>query len=723
MAIEKEVLQQAQEYRDTLKSLVSETPTLAERKSLIRSERKTLDYHGSKRIIRENREAEWKARKHLSVSSEEVMLSEEAEASQLADNVAEGGLQDSIILGSETDPQERVRKWAYNTLKHYEEMPRGNSNERRRSDKFIEETTRHLLVKPEDIDPVGNIWQAYTKEGAEDSLYQRVVRSAVSEAKEGWKKMTPAHLGEYIKVYSHSSLNKELAAQILRGYFKGPSNATESTDGLYNLAFAALDLVDDPQALHNAVGIGLFMTDIVSRDSSFQLGWYQSRFLTIDNDDLLRRAFNAESILFSMLPLTNWDEDAVRKSNIEYEYSSDKLMDFVGKRVRELEKRYDKERVKQIINVLSDSGSVPQLMLESKEMEKLMSRWPYSLTYDISDPLRRKYQEEVGPLITSLILRRGLISDYKRRGVNEDIVFVDIPINDGFSIGMGLPVSLVPKKNEILRSVLQSGGFSEEEKVSLEDKALNRTGLAFHRVDDIAVGIWYRPLSGIEARRHEISALEEFGFPTPQAPEGQTLDEATELLRDKVERTQTRYLIERGIKKPLHAQELRNLGYTDISFYKDRGQPGARVKVGVAGQTYSVRLDERFNFDFEGKSFSSPQLHTNLKYVALSILEQILCEKNEDNGHEAETEETRQIVSRMGHLRLLPQGKTRTLQAVMNYREYEGLDLVVKNEIRKRELNTARETTYVKPVIREEGEELPPMVMDIPENFEFSEAA
>lgn len=115
-----------------------------------------------------------------------------------------------------------------------------------------------------------------------------------------------------------------------------------------------------------------------------------------------------------------------------------------------------------------------------------------------------------------------------------------------------------------------------------------------------------------------------------------------------------------------------------------------------------------------------------MRYTILSYLKPILCDETVKNAKGEERNLDAEVVSRMGHLMLLPNDRHRSVQAIVNCFRIEGKDLISMDAQRREMLRKAgnsvpqdREYTYRRPVI-EKDENLPPITVHLPQAVKFA---
>lgn len=116
--------------------------------------------------------------------------------------------------------------------------------------------------------------------------------------------------------------------------------------------------------------------------------------------------------------------------------------------------------------------------------------------------------------------------------------------------------------------------------------------------------------------------------------------------------------------------------------------------------------------DLREQIIQSPLIEQGLQYFLYSTLYPLLCERD-GNGHNGpESYDGLEVVSRVGHLRFLPDGQHFTSDAYLNCLAETGDDLFVVTSQRQLDHQTDRVTTYVSPVI-EVADNLAPIEVNI----------
>lgn len=635
--------------------------------------------------------------------------------------------------------QEETVLWANKILEEYNALPQQAGKERKRAKNLIAEAAKELLTNPVKIDSAASVWKGHVlpEKEAESSFYELVKKECSFLTRDRWEEVIPDQLAQMVRTYANNAVVRDFAQDILTGYFKGPSSKRQRIDARYTFAFAVLDLIEDQKAFNEAIRISLFSTPIVPKDSLYAAEIYCLNSLPWDVDNrTLQKHLVAQNITGRLSYLALEDFTRLRAEIRNY---FDDNKNFLASLEREQKKATQKlggakeKQINQAMVVAGFKGA--DKALGGEEILRLSRKWPTSLILDDKEPLNQKFRDLVGSRLDYEFHKKLAMDLAKERHIGE-LTFLSVMSQEGFILDVIMPSSLIGIRNKIIKLALNFR-FPEEDVERLNKQKhlfisnFNReilrmegqTLVPVEKFEGQAIILSQRKASGIERNYHPLQSLSQIGFPTPFLESGGDFALANQQLADKIKKTQLRFLNRRGVRIPLGIK-FKDFGYAYIDFYKDADDP-EKIRVGIfIGDTpYYVKLDRYLNFDFEGKRFDAPFLADSLKFVLLSLLRPILCEEKIKNpqGVEIDTEE-KEVVSRMGHLRWLPQGQRFSEKAVVNCFEFEGKDLFAINMQRIGEYkNTPREdqeTTYVKPVIERE-ENLPPVTIHLPRALSF----
>lgn len=362
----------------------------------------------------------------------------------------------------------------------------------------------------------------------------------------------------------------------------------------------------------------------------------------------------------------------------------------------------------------------------SKDHIKLINEWPFRLLLPSEqNPLRSRLNLELAPMSLRREFVKGAVRSYRDQKVDEQLTFLSIPTANGFALDLALPRDIsTHRRGEMVKIALENTNTLTDEDIThlLDLNGASYISLPF-TYKGIKIPTICRRMSVGEVGKHALSALESIGFPIPDVAED--LGQYNQKLAEDIMKKQVRYLNKRGISVPLQVKELRDLGYSRINFYKDSSdKEKIRAEIMIGNVPYAVTLDRYFNFDLEGKSLGSSVLSESIRFTLLSLLKPIVCEVKVKTPSGEVEDLDREVVSRMGHLRWLTGGQHYSKQAEDNHLEHEGKDLcAVGLERQERNKGTEKEkmeTTYVRPVIDKEAENLPPITLHLPDALKFS---
>lgn len=686
-------------YRNALSDLLRREPNRAARRSLLREERLTPDYQQA-----------W-----------EAMLAGRRLKNRAVQMQGEG-------LFPERPPtaQEEVSRWATETLDEYNRLPITSGKERRKTTDFVINIACNLLANPEKIDTAVSLWKTY----AGQPFYDVVKKASENEARKNWQNLTGEQLAELVKVYAHSELASEFAESILSHYFRGPNNQKQRIDGLYTFVYGIIDLIEDTKALGEGLKIAQFENPILPRESDFYLDFVAARHFALDDDKLLQKAINIDTIPFDLNIFTSIDGVRLIKQTSAFFDTNSRLQKRLERESEKVIRRLGLARAQariEALTVFNRDPNAQRVVVSASARLRKANQWPYSLLMNSNDRLRRKYFEQVAPWVGAEHFRRDLQRRVEDQG-GETLVFISIPTPQGQTVDIGLPGGIAgARRAQIIEKVLEEVSGWQKEQAFVEDRVLPSMVFTNRNYGNVRVFFSLRRAVLAELSRHPFSALDTIGFPIPKLGIDGDIVRVNQEISESIRAQQVRFLNKRGVRIPLVARELKNLGYTHIDFHKDEEDPEKiTVRIFVGEIPYSVKLDRYFNFDFEGKRFDAPVIRETLRCLVLALLRPVLCHERIKGPTGVDVdEEERDLVSRMGHLRLLPSGLHRTNQAKQNCQSFEGKDLIIldaqKREALKRQgrvISDEQQFTYVKPVIEKE-ENLPPIVLHLPGLVQF----
>lgn len=650
-------------------------------------------------------------------------------------------ISDENFLGRPLTEEEKVSLWAYSTVAEYSRLPKGNNRERKIAENLVRQVASELILHPEKMIIAGQIWktqQPKTPDLQRKSFYEEVSETTALFVRNNRAAMHSDQLGGFIRAYSYGQVASDLGGGAVAAYFKGPENPKQAADAFYVFIDATLDLITDQKAFEDAVRIGMFDSPLLPRGSDF---WNQISIAraTINDDQLLRRAYIPDNIIAELCTLTSMGKETLIAKNWDYQMTVTANTKSVK---RGMEKMLDKAvkqfgRTEAINRSLKLAGTNLDLRSRaidatSDEAIEQLHAWPGILLYTGSDPLRAKYMQVVEPQIAAQYLRREVMSSFRQHEeVSPAALTIPLPgdqVREVMDIYVSGLFDLADKSALVRRTSISAESMRE-----VREKALARiSGLSVNPIPlewDTINGHPYcwgiRQMSVAERLRHPITALGEIGFPMPVLPNREDVYSAISRLHQNLLSSKSRYLNRRGYQSPFVDRSFRDLGYQSITFFQDTDNLHAsRVQIDVNGLAYSVKLNRFFNLDLEGKMLDNPVLEQNLSYTLLFLLNDILCEKStvsttgesvKENEQSRETAEQLAIRTRIGHLRWLPLGQCYSEQAIVVQARETGEDLRVIQYQRWAKYPEKREhfTTYVSPVWKVD-ESPEPIIVNVP---------
>lgn len=637
-----------------------------------------------------------------------------------------------ILPNKDLSPQEATILWAHKVFDEYSAFPQNNHRQRQRADRYVKGIVSEALQDPQKMGTAGSIWKSREEEVGREkkTFYSHISEKASEIAQENWEDVTSEQLTSIVRVLAHSELASDIARHALTGYFKGPESTSDKVESLYRFTYGALDLIDDKEALEMAVRIGNFQLDILPRSSAFYRDFAIATW-TMDNDDILKKAAAIDHIMHQLCYLTTVDAKEVKRDIAKFLRTDAEIKEKYRRYLLRVVKKLGVTELDRRTKALEEYYQLPDdIELRNLEGTRDMARtWPFSVIFRADDPLRSKYNYlvkrriEGGKYVDTI---RGIFLESGEKHFS----FIRIIQPDGYSLEIYYPDQLTQeKKSDLIRYVLGRHPLKGELMIKMEEREAIIKELDLPSEPEIrgtlvldgkVLIFTYHKVSGAEANRHPILSLDSIGFPVPSGRDGLGVSQINETYAKDIKDNQIRFLNRRGIRVPLRVEELQKLGYSYVDFYRDDDK--TRVEISVNGLVYQFMLDANYNLDFEGKIFDSPVLADFLRYTVLSLLRPILCDERVKGEKDEEiSQEEKEVVTRMGHLRWLPLGQKYTKQAEENYLKMEGGDLAVKNlerkldAERKSSLHTGHSTTYVKPVMEPE-ENLPPLVLNLNPN-------
>lgn len=534
---------------------------------------------------------------------------------------------------------------------------------------------------------------------------------------------------QLVRVYANSVLTQDFGHDLLANYFKGPNSRRQRIDAYYNLASSALDLVEDDRALNEAIRIGLYDTDILPKKPYLM---EHSSFMELpygEDERTFQKLLIAQRTIGVLTYIATRTVREALQRKTEFEIKDEEINKLKEKRSDEIISRIGRDEVARLKNTMVDFATIVGGRPQSDSDVKLLKDvWPYNILYDEDEPQNKKLQDVAMEKVTSESLKPYRADYLKNKGV-EDVVFFSITSPRGFIIDISMSRHLLVEKKTVVQYALSSALIEQEGGTFIESPLPllgSYTTELDGEVENSPILLSLRRPSGFERNQHPLQSLETIGFPNPRLEDGQETSAANQELADEIRRNQVRFLNRRGVRIPVKNTPLGDFGYSHIDFQKDPDDLSKTVvKIFVGDVPYSVKLDQYYSFDFEGKKFNAPFIQDALRYTILSYLKPILCDATIKNAKGEEKDLETEVISRMGHLMLLPSDRHRSVQAIVNCFRIEGKDLIAldaeRREMRRKAGNRVpedREYTYRRPVI-EKDENLPPITINLPGILKF----
>lgn len=686
---------EAKEYRKVLSEVVKSEPDKAKRRQFLGEEKQSGEYKQARDIVINSRRAASSA------------LGEEFEPIKNGDG--ENPLAEIQPSEETLSEDEKDLLWANRILTEYNDSVK--SGNKHKAKEIVSFAARRLVKKTETIGRLAAVWKVDEESSEEDSAYNQILRRTYKEIKDNWDDLTHEQIAGLIKCYAHEEIGKDFVEQLLKAYFNGPSSRRQKVDAHYNFAFAALDLVNDQKAIDEVVRIGFFDTQIIPRGSEFHRDFILGRG-TINDDQILSKAIIADNAIFNLSFLSTVDISDAQAANRSYVNTDPKIRAGLEKIILKASKMLGPKAARDRTLALMAYNEQDKLVLGDDEetAHVFVSTWPYSLLSKEKDPLCKRESLVISPLIVSKRLKKEFF-DRKLAEKLGEFVQLSIPTPDGFMLDVAFPRSQIASKEDLVRHLLKNEQLAEDEKETVENmfrEPVEKISLRVASFRGSPYIAWYRPLADLE-NLHPINALSEVGIPFSR--EDEDFANLGNALASEIIRTQIRFLNKRGVRVPLEFSEFKELGYKEIVF-RAKGK-NVHVEIGVLGNRFNIDLDENLNLEPGNRTISSGVLKDSLRYLILRTLRPVLCLEDFQDKVKGASLETEEVLSRMGHLRLLPEGFKFTDTAVTNFFLEQSKDLRVVNAERKIKLRTNRFTTYVKEV-KEKEDNLPPVVINLP---------
>lgn len=630
-----------------------------------------------------------------------------------------------------------VAQWADDTLGRYSSLSnrKGKGITNRSVNRLIShapsadgEESEHFIFNAGALEIAVQAWSV--KADADNNTAKAMLHNvgpAVHEfAHDNWREMTHEQLADLFRVATTEGISGDIAVDALKGYFEAPTTTKDAIDLKYTLAEAAVDLIDNPQALFFALMVGLHETDILPRAGTVHINHVAVTDGAVHETELHHRGVQADIVLSTLAELIEVDLDKIIDKNVEALRQSARfnqqlelfreqakralgMSDYAGR----IDAINEEKTPTQISSSLGQEAEIAQM---SKSR-----RWAFDIYEASADPLALRYAREVGSLVGGQRWHRKIKQE---TGIEYEATSIFLP-QEGVVIDLYvLPGTTMAQGEDIYHVALDqlADKITEQQEHQAEVEAMGMTRkIAAQPLEMKYAGaklpVFMRPLSEFERRHlHPLQNLARVGFPLPSEIHGvdsEVTMEAIELLKEDTA-TGSRFAGRRPIRFMLRAPEYRNLGYTHIDLIQDPNTDGLIAYLFHNKTPYEVKIDGDFNLNADNKILNMPGFVESLHYV---ILRQYEGWANDYEVFTSEGKVTGDHSGRVhfGKLVFLPEGENFTQSRADAFRAQRpnsfGGDLAVASEVRRATHPRARgrSSTY-----REEkyDKSKPPLVVD-----------
>lgn len=706
MSYNKNVSQETDGYRQTLSNLLKSETSHHARRTFLEEMKHDSQYQQARSARVAERRVLLDQRKPLSAGPDSATFRSTDVITQLREKQQRASL----------SPQEERTLWGYQIQQEFDALPKeGNAQIRRRQRKFLDDVADQLFVDSERIGIVSGIWSLQKETDEKLSLYALITERLRKKMRGEWSGRGKGLLSKLVTLYVYSPFAKEMIFEAMKGYFQALDSPPKVAQGMYNFADAAFEVVNDPLALEQIVKILSFDTDWVPRGSSVWMDFVEAR-TTIDNDTVLQKAYIADNMALRLAELTSLDPDELRRRNHEHRDSEKVLQLRLDRYGERMAMRLGQKTAQDKFDTLTAADKiVTTVSLEPNQAYEYYTTWPLNLITDPTDPVLQKYTQLVGSKVEAKKYRRDVERAFRDEGFTQTTSFA-LFFPNGIIVEVCTAGNLdAEQRAAILRDInrhhTQEELLEHLERYQRTPAATTVIASFLGRIDGQLYHIAARRLCVIEQNIHPLNTLETIGIPLPPLEPNENLDQVIHNLHEKILKEKSRYLNTRGFRVPFRQSEFTRLGYRSL-VYRKGADNSTRVALQVNGTTFTFHLDRYFNLDLREQIIQSPLIEQGLQYFLYSTLYPLLCERD-GNGHNGpESYDGLEVVSRVGHLRFLPDGQHFTSDAYLNCLAETGDDLFVVTTQRQLDHQTDRVTTYVSPVI-EVADNLAPIEVNI----------
>lgn len=558
------------------------------------------------------------------------------------------------------------------------------------------------------------------------SIAWYVAKSVELELEKNWqKKLTADHLAAYVRL--SAEFDEEIAGTsgyLLQKYFAAPRSFRERIFARRQLAFAALKLIDDPASLLQAILIGTFQTEALTRDQGYLESFYAATRYGINedgeiDDESLTNAWSTNTVFRELCRLTTLVEEDIFSDEFLYT-KTDSFIEFNDQLIKKHVKKYGAEGFRTLTNrrkILDDISKTQTLVLTPEHN----SVWPYTAIFHPNDLLKRELTEKVQPYLFALGRVDQIKAEMKRQDpksqprsltirVSEMPYSIDIVVED--------PKMAIDSLDRIIEIIRNSKIINPEILMKYTPQGFTVSGISQGFIDGKQFVFWFRQHASMEKTIHPIGTLASIGLPEINT-EGKTLNEYSETLAKSVFSRQSVFLGLVGIRGPITEPKLRARGFRAAQFREDPKDNRRTIATLVVGEgenplRYEVALDQNFRIDLQGMELDSLESHKfvlTLQAILLQMIQEIVCYEFDDLDEQFSIPEYDKVArifnGVMGHMRFLAKGSA-TDRARRYYDKERNAasdplnTLDSESEKRKRVHNTTRNSTYRRSTVGED---------------------
>ncbi len=710
---------EAHEYFATYAAMLRSEPDVEVRRAFADEEKESEEFQHARNALRREPTPE-------TVDSE--VDHEEVSTTTKEIVVVETGRLPEIVVATEVveiDPNIKIREditWANEVLESSSNLPMSEEDAGSGLTKmeYIEGKVTGMWQDPQRTEAALRIWKAHS--GSAD-LYDRAKEIVGNDVQARWQDVTPSQLAAFTTINARGGYVAEDFGDILKQYFTGPSDMKQRVDAYYKFADAAIDIVDDAEASRKAAQIGVFETDIIPRDSEFLTDIHLASLMGFYDEEMRVKASIASQVVMAGIARSSGiDYVSIKETNDQALLA--KLQGarlnrvFIAMRDRSIRENF--AGYSKVKNVLvpkleamfgpSGSGTTQSVHAKIYENPEMIEKDQFletigGITENYgSDPMYAKFMDKLQLRATGGVVRVQNAEQIRQTGETPMFISFKIPGTECV-LDVCMPASLSADRGKLIEQFIAD--TRPIESVAADDIGMYTSSLKVNGKDVYAI---YRSPDKPEAERHDIDMLNAIGFPEVSA-ENIQVDNA-ELAR-KIDTEQIRFTNTRGFRVPLQHPALTALGYEYVDFRKDPNLLRTmNATIHVDGVDVTVKLDQDFRIDLEGKHADISTIGPSVQNVFLSILYPALCAVHAKDESGEAVEINKIVASRVGYIGFVREGYNFSADQAGYLLRDEGKDLATISEQRKVNGET-RNSTYTRPK-ESDDPSLPPVKIFIP---------